>query len=203
MSPEEMFSEKAVRACGVVHQGICLGDRKACVSYAVQKATRTPIPETRVECCNKTVLTRCPGCPHTMVRCHTCHDWHKLSDDCPKGARNTYEPYGPGIDVDVLRPVRGSLPTDHASRKSTPMCRGLLDYFPLACAEVARLSMAANEQHNPGEPMHWAREKSTDHADCVVRHLVDRGKLDKDGMRHTAKVAWRALALLQLELEGE
>jgi hypothetical protein len=94
------------------------------------------------------------------------------------------------------------MPTDAKARKDAPMARGLLDYFPLACAAVAELSRIGNEQHNPGEPMHWAREKSTDHADCLVRHLIDRGKIDNDGVRHITKVAWRALALCQLELEA-
>ncbi len=94
------------------------------------------------------------------------------------------------------------LPSDAAARKATPIARGVLDYFPLALAEVARVSKAGNDQHNPGEPMHWAKEKSTDHADCIVRHLIDRGTVDSDGQRHSAKVAWRALALLQIELEA-
>jgi len=81
------------------------------------------------------------------------------------------------------------------------MARGLLDYFPDALAAVAHVSHVSNEQHNPGEEMHWAREKSTDHADCIIRHLADRGTLDDDGMKHSAKVAWRALALLQTECE--
>jgi len=88
-----------------------------------------------------------------------------------------------------------------AGRKSTPIATGVLDYFPLALAEVARVSKVGSDQHNPGEPLHWARDKSTGHADCLLRHLVDRGKIDTDGMRHSAKVAWRALALLQTELE--
>jgi hypothetical protein len=67
---------------------------------------------------------------------------------------------------------------------------------------VSQLSFIANEQHNPGEPMHWAKGKSTDHADCLLRHLVDRGTVDEDGIGHTVKVAWRALALLQTELEN-
>ena len=94
-----------------------------------------------------------------------------------------------------------SLSSDKQTRKDTPMARGLLDYFPDACAAVAHVSFVANEQHNPGEPMHWAKEKSTDHADCIVRHLVERGTVDEDGLRHSAKVAWRALALLQVELD--
>lgn len=95
------------------------------------------------------------------------------------------------------------LPVDAAARKNAPMARGLLDYFPNALALVAELSRIGNEQHNPGEPMHWAKEKSTDEADCIIRHLVDRGKLDTDGVRHSTKVAWRALALLQREIEAE
>ena len=94
------------------------------------------------------------------------------------------------------------LPTDAGERKGLPITTGVLDYFPLAIAEVARLSKAGNDQHNPGEPLHWAREKSTDHADCIARHLIDRGTVDSDGQRHSAKLAWRALALLQMELEG-
>lgn len=90
-----------------------------------------------------------------------------------------------------------------AERKERPMARGLLDYFPDALAEVARVSKKGNDQHNPGQEMYWAKEKSTDHADCIVRHLIDRGKIDSDGERHSAKVAWRALALLQTELDAE
>lgn len=99
--------------------------------------------------------------------------------------------------------TRMTLPTDSAERKRTPITTGVLDYFPDAIAELARVSFIGNEQHNPGEPLHWAREKSTDHADCIVRHLLERGTVDSDGTRHTAKMAWRALALLQTELEGE
>lgn len=95
------------------------------------------------------------------------------------------------------------LPADAKARKDAPMARGLLDYFPAACAAVAEVSRIGNEQHNPGQRMHWNRPLSTDHADCIVRHLVDRGTMDVDGVRHSAKVAWRALALLQTELETE
>lgn len=94
------------------------------------------------------------------------------------------------------------LPIDSQARKDIPLVRGLLDYFPAALAAVAEVSRIGNEQHNPGEEMHWAREKSSDHADCIVRHLVERGSLDSDGVRHSAKMAWRALALLQEELEA-
>lgn len=97
-----------------------------------------------------------------------------------------------------------ALPTDSASRKAVPLVTGVLDYFPAALAEVAKVSKAGNDKHNPGQPLHHARGKSTDHADSLLRHLVDRGKVDEDtGQRHSAEVAWRALALLQQELEDE
>jgi hypothetical protein len=94
------------------------------------------------------------------------------------------------------------LPADPAERKGLPITSGVLDYFPLAIAEIARVSQAGNEQHHPGQPLHWDKSKSLDHADCIARHLIDRGSLDADGMRHSAKLAWRALALLQTELEN-
>lgn len=93
------------------------------------------------------------------------------------------------------------LPTDSGARKDAPMATGVLDYFPLALAAVARLSKIGNDKHNPGEPLHWARGKSMDHADCIMRHLAERGDIDIDGESHTVKVAWRALALLQEEEE--
>lgn len=94
-------------------------------------------------------------------------------------------------------------PTDAAARKAMPIARGVLDYFPDALLCIAEVSRVGNEQHNPGEPMHWAKEKSTDEADALLRHLIDRGTFDSDGLRHSAKVAWRALALLQRELDAE
>jgi hypothetical protein len=76
-------------------------------------------------------------------------------------------------------------------------------YFPDALAEVARVSKAGNDQHNPGKPLHWDRSKSGDELDALTRHLFEAGTLDSDGQRHSAKVAWRALANLQKELENE
>jgi len=92
---------------------------------------------------------------------------------------------------------------DAATRKAHPVATGCLDYFPDALLAVAELSRIGNEQHNPGTPLHWDRSKSGDEADALVRHLIDRGKRDTDGVRHSAKVAWRALALLQKEIENE
>lgn len=90
--------------------------------------------------------------------------------------------------------ITGPLPTDSEERKTYPLYRGLFRYFPRALAAIAHHSHENNEKHNPGEPLHWAREKSRDHEDALLRHVMD-------GDWHGA--AWRALAKLELVLEGD
>lgn len=94
------------------------------------------------------------------------------------------------------------LPMDADARKAVPLQTGLFDYFPDALCAVAVLSRVGNDQHNPGEPLHWARDKSTDQGDTLLRHQMQHGLMDNDRVRHSTKVAWRALAQLQLELEA-
>ena len=95
-----------------------------------------------------------------------------------------------------------SLPTDAKQRKNIPITTGCLDYFPNALVAIAELSYIGNQQHNPGQPVHWDRSKSGDEADALIRHFLERGQIDTDGIRHSVKMAWRALALLQKELEA-
>ena len=105
------------------------------------------------------------------------------------------------------------LPEGSEARKRVPIATGCLDYFPDALAKIAELSFLGNEKHNPDEPLHWSRGKSNDHPDCLLRHFMDRGKVDetwdemaaKHGMervRHSVEMAWRALAIAQLEIEA-
>ena len=90
-----------------------------------------------------------------------------------------------------------------AARKDQPVASGVLAYFPDAIRAVAVCSKVGNEQHNPGTPMHWDRAKSGDEADALMRHFMERGTVDTDGILHSTKVAWRALAMLQKELEDK
>jgi len=113
---------------------------------------------------------------------------------------------GAGYDEHRLMP--GGSPvfpsSDGPTREASPVVTGCLDYFPLALLEIARFSRWGNDKHNPGEPLHWSRGKSIDHANKIGRHLIERGTLDPDtGYRfsHSVGLAWRALALLQKELE--
>ncbi len=93
-----------------------------------------------------------------------------------------------------------------AERKDVSVARGLFAYFPDALALIARHSVRSNEKHNPGQPVHWSREKSSDHEDCIGRHslavAVDPDSLDGEEP-HIICRAWRALAALQLWAEGK
>lgn len=103
-----------------------------------------------------------------------------------------------------------TLPTDSAERKTVPLYSGCLAYFPAALAGVAKISYEGNKKHNPGQPLHHARGKSTDHADCILRHLVDLQDLlareksspftpfgQQEVLREASSLCWRALALSQ------
>jgi hypothetical protein len=112
-----------------------------------------------------------------------------------------------------------TLGTDSDDRKKIPMFSGCLAYFAAALAGVARHSFVSNEKHNPGEPLHWSRGKSSDHTDCQVRHLTDiadmRAAIKRDAtviprfhplvpalLVEANANSWRALALSQ-ELHEE
>jgi hypothetical protein len=101
-----------------------------------------------------------------------------------------------------------TLPTDSALRKEYPMLSGCLKYFPAAIAGVARVSKMGNDKHNPGQPMHHARGKSSDHGDCILRHLTDTedllaniargaGATPEQALLEASQLAWRALAYSQ------
>jgi hypothetical protein len=96
-----------------------------------------------------------------------------------------------------------TLPTDSVERKNYPMLRGCVNYFPAALAGVAKISKLGNDKHNPGQPLHHARDKSTDHADCIIRHLIDTEDLlsanapAEQILIEVSQMAWRVLAYSQ------
>jgi hypothetical protein len=122
----------------------------------------------------------------------------------PALAKATAQPWD--FNIPYLRPgtIHSTLklPAEAQRRKEVPIATGFIDYFPRAIAAVAELSRIGNEQHNPGSPLHWDRSKSGDESDALMRHFLERGTIDTDGQRHSVKVAWRAMALLEKELES-
>jgi hypothetical protein len=110
------------------------------------------------------------------------------------------------VPPDTVEPLpkKPALPIDSAERKRWPMFSGLLRYFPAALANVSHHSFNGNEKHNPGQPLNHARGKSGDHEDCIVRHLVDASEHPAGSAQRIDELralSWRALALLQEELE--
>lgn len=92
-----------------------------------------------------------------------------------------YREINPSFESDIF-------PNDSKQRKEYPLYRGLFQYFPRALAAVAHHSFIGNEQHHPGEPLHWDKTKSTDEPDALLRHVLEGDKV---------AVAWRALAWLE------
>lgn len=116
----------------------------------------------------------------------------------------------PGIPPGIIEKPKPAA-DESAQRKGRPMATGCLYYFPDALEEISRLSRLGNDKHNPGQHLHWSRDKSTDHADCVIRHLKDAGPAPHIGVDdtsypepvlHAVEAAWRSLALAQLAIEA-
>jgi hypothetical protein len=96
------------------------------------------------------------------------------------------------------------LPTDANERKAIPVYSGFIAYFPLAIAAVAAHSLRSNEQHNPGQPLHWDKAKSQDEKDALCRHLIDGvGATPETDIVEATAVAWRAMANLERTLEKQ
>jgi hypothetical protein len=100
------------------------------------------------------------------------------------------------------------LSEDSDERKRIPIFSGVVKYFPAALAYVSSVSQIGNDKHNPGEPLHWSRNKSHDQLDALMRHVVDvaiedgnDNRLGNETVYFLAQVAWRALAELQIRLE--
>lgn len=115
-------------------------------------------------------------------------------------------PLNTGEDRRVLgpggAPTRATiLPREPDERKKFPVASGVLRYFPDALAYVSHISWAGNEQHNPGMSLRWTRGKSSDEEDTMIRHTLEGGTVDVDNLLHSGKMAWRALAVLQKEIE--
>lgn len=120
--------------------------------------------------------------------------------DCPE----IENPIGTAAVPEITNHLnKMTLPLASTSRKGIPLWRGCLRYFPAALAGVAVVSRKGNEKHNPGEELHHARGKASDHGDCIVRHLVDvsdliAAKAPAEQILHEAdQMVWRALAFSQ------
>lgn len=77
----------------------------------------------------------------------------------------------------------------------------VLFYWPNAFKELAALNRQGNMQHyGNADKIRWKWKVSPNHIGKLLNHLVDAGTFDTDTIRHSTKVAWRALANLETEL---
>ena len=140
--------------------------------------------------------------PSPVTESGTVRNWNKVQNSLgwtidPQGLKQSSAGFA-GPDVRST-----TLPTDSNKRKEFPIFRGVLRYFPAALAGVARISKTGNDKHNPGQDLHHARGKSTDHGDCIIRHMMDLEDLRASGaspeviLTEASSLAWRALALSQ------
>jgi hypothetical protein len=136
-----------------------------------------------------------------MFECELCKGTY-FGTEASK-AKHMLEKHGIG-EKKALSPV--GLPTEDAARKELQLWTFLMEYFPDAWLAVVNVAIQGNKQHNPGQPLHWARGKSTDQMNTSFRHMWDYGrgvKRDTDGQYHLAKSIWRQMAQLQLDIEAE
>src|SRR5574341_755406 len=102
--------------------------------------------------------------------------------------------------------MKSDFSENNNERKKWQIWSFLLEYFPDAFLAVVDVAIKGNNQHNPGQLLHWSREKSTDQMNTAIRHAWDysRGLIkDTDGCYHLAKAIWRLSAELQLQIEKE
>ncbi len=95
--------------------------------------------------------------------------------------------------------VESPFSEDAEIRKEHPVYEGFVKYFPDAIALVSHISWSGNQQHHPDKPLHWDKSKSADEPDALMRHMIDYSK--SGDIEELGKVAWRAMAWLQRELE--
>lgn len=105
------------------------------------------------------------------------------------------------VNLDVTAPALNdgarypsSLPNDSELRKQYPLYDVLFGVFPAAMVLLAHHAWKGNQKHNPGLPLQHARNKSTDHKNCILRHLAE-GDYEA--------VLWRAAALCQEQAEKD
>ena len=96
-----------------------------------------------------------------------------------------------------------SVPGAKLDAGKAPIVSGLLQHFPLACAEVARVTAYGAKEYT------WLGWRSVPngivrYTDALGRHLAEPdGSMDgKSKLLHAAHVAWNALARLELLLQA-
>ena len=134
--------------------------------------------------------------------------WGNIHEELEEGTYHQVERMATEEDYERLDKLTATpswggtvLPTGSELRKNVPVWSGFLAYFPRSIAKIAHHSWLSNEKHNPGEALHWSRDKSADHMDCLARHMLDQLDPNLDPLQEKIACAWRSLADLEIALE--
>lgn len=111
------------------------------------------------------------------------------------------------------------IPTDDKARKSLPLWRFMVRYFPKALREMCKVSVVGNVRYNPDADLTditWNRPKSPDQLGSAFRHMMEHAvdgkvfdyvpadvakKTGIDRIYVLAQAMWRIGAELELEIE--
>jgi hypothetical protein len=88
-------------------------------------------------------------------------------------------------------------------KNKPPVFEGVLEYFPLAILEIAKVSAMGAQKYDWGNWVH-VQDGYKRYTSALCRHLVGKGDLDFDdesNLLHAAHVAWNSLARLELILK--
>lgn len=78
--------------------------------------------------------------------------------------------------------------------------KGLLQFFPLACGEVAKCSEFGGTKYS-WEGWSEVENGIERYSEAMARHLSEGGGIDEEsGLLSAAHVAWNAMAVLELRL---
>ena len=87
-----------------------------------------------------------------------------------------------------------------------PIIEGCVWVFPRALTEVALLSLKALQKYPSYDNWHQVENGFARYTNALGRHVVlekIEGVDPEDGVDHAVKVAWNALARLELKLRGQ
>lgn len=85
-----------------------------------------------------------------------------------------------------------------------PVFKGLLAYFPRACASVAEVSLYGATKKYIWRGWEDVPDAGERYTDALARHLLSYGmgreRDEESGLLELAHIAWNALAILEMKL---
>lgn len=131
----------------------------------------------------------------------TMKEWYSLSHE--ELSSGVHTPNGKEVDPYGKNPHEPGAKLDHGK---APLRRGLLEYFPRACLEVAKISAFGAAKYT-WKGWQDVPDGINRYGDADLRHICRaaiEGEIDPDsGFSHKAHEAWNALAVLELFLREE